>query len=1372
MKYVKKIFSLFLVVVTMLSMLPTSAYAAVRMPFSPEGETHVLNYRDVDFEVEAPKTDSGAVAPNKALPSQYSSVTAGKVSSVKNQGSYGSCWAFSATTTSESTLYINAGGQIEDLSELQLVYFFYNDKIDPLGNATGDKTTPYGDNCLDLGGNNVFTMWGLANWTNGAQESTLPYSTDNCNKAISGTLSTAYAYKDDIAHLQNAYIIPYSTNTSDMNNIKEAITKYGSVSCSYYHSDSNYNATYGSYYCITPSTNHAVSIVGWNDSYPASNFKSKPRYNGAWLVKNSWGANWGTDGDANAAHSGKQGYFWLSYYDQSLASSQNVFVYDFEPVDNYQYNYQYDGSCGTRTLSVYAKNRIGAIYTVKGLTSDSETVDAVGIGVATPSMSGTVYVYTDPQAGKPESGTLAAKVRFTTKYAGFYTFEIPNGPAVAKGKDYSVVVEFDQAGKIFVDATYMNGDWIGFTANTTNDRTYDIYNSNVYDMAKTYSQTARLKAYTNDADDPSVNKYTVTYDANGGQNPPSQQIKREGIDLELSTTEPTRAGYKFLGWATTNNAAEPEYEAGDTYSKDESVTLYAVWKAIYTVTYNANGGSGAPDAQTKEAGDTLKLSEKAPTRAGYKFLGWATTNNAAEPEYEAGDTYSKDESVTLYAVWKAVYTVTYDANGGQNPPPAQTKEAGETLILTKDTPTRSGYAFAGWATSKKSTTVSYQPGASYTRDANITLYAVWTTAYTVKYDANGGNGEPDPQTKVKNVALKLSEDEPTRAGYTFLGWATSRTATSPTYDPGDNYTNNANITLYAVWSKIPATYTVTYDANGGTGAPASQTKTEGVALKLSSTVPTRSGYAFAGWATTDNAAVAQYQAGGSYTDDASVTLYAVWKAVYTVTYDANGGTGAPASQTKTEGAALKLSTTEPTRTGYKFLGWATTDNAAVAQYQAGGSYTDDANVTLYAVWSKVTVTYTVTYNANGGSGAPDAQTKEAGETLILTKDTPTRSGYAFAGWATSSRSTTVSYQPGASYTKDASITLYAVWSKVVTYTVKYNANGGIGAPDAQTKTKGAALELSTTEPTRTGYKFLGWATSSRSTTVSYKPGASYTKDASITLYAVWSKVVTYTVTYNANGGKNPPPAQTKEAGETLILTEDTPTRSGYAFAGWATSSRSTTVSYQPGASYTKDASITLYAVWKLQSSGVSFTISNSALELTVGGAAKTVTITPNPAGTACNWSIVGASGSGTYTLSGIEITRSGNSFTLQATSYVKGTVTVTFRENNSGEEISCVVTVKNSTAPVEKNVTVSAEVTSSTLLIFRTYTATITATATGTEVKTVQYSTNGRTWKTGTSFTSSSNIDTFQIRVTDTEGDVYNFTYKNGSVTRNTSTSR
>lgn len=168
--------------------------------------------------------------------------------------------------------------------------------------------------------------------------------------------------------------------------------------------------------------------------------------------------------------------------------------------------------------------------------------------------------------------------------------------------------------------------------------------------------------------------------------------------------------------------------------------------------------------------------------------------------------------------------------------------------------------------------------------------------------------------------------------------------------------------------------------------------------------------------------------------------------------------------------------------------------------------TDNGNSATKTVSFSVSVpawtSYTVSYNANGGSGAPSSQTKWKDQTLTLSTTKPTRTGYTFLGWSTSSSATSATYSAGGSYTANSSATLYAVW-KVITYTIKFNANGGSGAPSNQTKTYGKTLTLSSTKPTRTNYNFKGWGTSASSTTVAYAAGGSYTANAAATLYAVW-----------------------------------------------------------------------------------------------------------------------------------------------------------------------------------------------------------------------------------------------------------------------------
>lgn len=152
-------------------------------------------------------------------------------------------------------------------------------------------------------------------------------------------------------------------------------------------------------------------------------------------------------------------------------------------------------------------------------------------------------------------------------------------------------------------------------------------------------------------------------------------------------------------------------------------------------------------------------------------------------------------------------------------------------------------------------------------------------------------------------------------------------------------------------------------------------------------------------------------------------------------------------------------------------------------------------------------TYIISYNANGGSGAPGNQTKWMNENITLSGERPTRNGYSFQGWGTSSGDTTVDYNPGATYSSNSGITLYAIW-KANTYSVTYNANGGSGAPGAQTKTHDVNLTLSSTIPTLTNYNFKGWGASASSSTVLYSPGGTYSNNAGITLYAIWELAYT------------------------------------------------------------------------------------------------------------------------------------------------------------------------------------------------------------------------------------------------------------------------
>lgn len=185
---------------------------------------------------------------------------------------------------------------------------------------------------------------------------------------------------------------------------------------------------------------------------------------------------------------------------------------------------------------------------------------------------------------------------------------------------------------------------------------------------------------------------------------------------------------------------------------------------------------------------------------GTKAYGTTVTASANCWYERSNGTVLKSTAEASYTIPTPTYTVSYNANGGSNAPSGQTKTHGKSLTLSTTKPTRDGHTFLGWGTSNTDTTVDYASGGTYTVNASITLYAIWQIhTYAVLYDANGGENAPSGQTKLYGVTLPLQTAIPTRTNYNFLGWSTNNSATTPTYLSGANYTNNASVTLYAVW---------------------------------------------------------------------------------------------------------------------------------------------------------------------------------------------------------------------------------------------------------------------------------------------------------------------------------------------------------------------------------------------------------------------------------------------------------------------------------------------------------------------------------------------------------------------------------------------
>ncbi|MDD6095062.1 MAG: C1 family peptidase [Clostridia bacterium] len=510
------------------------------------------------------------------IPSSYSSVTEGFVTPVKNQGFDGACWLFAGMAAAEASYTVNTGEK-EDFSVLQTAELISGTKYDVLGNCTGD-TNNYTDISPLDGGNSIYTMIAAASWSGSERESVLPYNSENIQKVRDEKTEMSDLYGKDIAHLRQACYVPYFADAQYFDIYKLLIGLYGAVVSAYYHNDTYYNAKNGAY-CSPANfymTNHEIAIVGWNDNYPASNFSSscRPSKNGAWLVKNSWGADWGTDGDANAENSGAEGYFWLSYYDTSVSE---VIAFDYYPADDYKYNYQYDGGLGYSTITLSAGDTVCSTYTVKGLTSDKEKIEAVGFFTDTAFVTGKVAIYTGGTEGQPLSGKKVAEEEFETDLWGYYTVPLPNTPVVGAGQNYTVAITVDCETEFLVD-TASDTVWGPCEPDFEGERTYYVSAAGGTAFFPEMGMTPRIKAFTNDAGNAATGNHAVTFDIGGGEGAPIPQTKAKGQALRLQFTEPYREDYEFLGWSTERGSKTVDYMPGDYYTADEDAVLYAVWK--------------------------------------------------------------------------------------------------------------------------------------------------------------------------------------------------------------------------------------------------------------------------------------------------------------------------------------------------------------------------------------------------------------------------------------------------------------------------------------------------------------------------------------------------------------------------------------------------------------------------------------------------------------------------------------------------------------------------------------------------------------------------------------------------------------------------
>ena len=505
------------------------------------------------------------------------------------------------------------------------------------------------------------------------------------------------------------------------------------------------------------------------------------------------------------------------------------------------------------------------------------------------------------------------------------------------------------------------------------------------------------------------------------------------------------------------------------------------------------------------------------------------------------------------------FTVSFDTDNGSYVPSQTVKKGAK---LAEPTTTKNGYKFLGWHTAATGgEKFDFNTGIT----SNRTLYAHWSPDSSISYrvDFNTNGGSNNFYQMVSSGSLLTPPGDPTKTGYKFLGWYTAAAG-------GEQYSFSTPVTsgftLYAHWIKNSdvKTCTVTFNANGG--SPSTTYKVSSGEHVSVPTTPVRPGYTFDGWYTAATGGT-EFSFNNTITSD--ITLYARWTAVpseqtYTVMFVANGGV--PDSTQTVKSGEKATVPAEPTRSGYKFQGWYTAA-AGGDEYNFNSAVTGD--LTLYAHWasSSPSKICTITYNANGGSPSTTATVNPGEYAPVPTS--PTRSGYKFIGWYTAA-------EGGSRFVFDSpvtsNVTLYAQWAiQTQSYRVTFDANRG--TPNTSEVVKSGDCAVAPADPTRAGYRFLGWYTMASG---GEKFDFTTPVTASFTLYAHWYSDVykSYTVTFDANGGY-PSHTETVESGSKVSKPSD-PSRYGYKFDGWFTKK---TGGSEFNFNTTIKGDLTLYAHW-------------------------------------------------------------------------------------------------------------------------------------------------------------------------------------------------
>lgn len=625
-------------------------------------------------------------------------------------------------------------------------------------------------------------------------------------------------------------------------------------------------------------------------------------------------------------------------------------------------------------------------------------------------------------------------------------------------------------------------------------------------------------------------------------------------------------GYRFDGWYTAPNGGN-KYDFNTPLTNN--VTVYAHWVGNgYTVRFAGNGatGGGTPD-QAFQYNIGQNLHRNGFVRDGYTFTGWKRADNQqayGDGQWVTNLTTQPNGIVTMVAQWSANEAhIRYNPNppagkttGGQGTPNWD-GHTGDTPAIGGNGWTIDGYTFAGWTTSPDGSGARYAPGARWTANGTLTLYAQWTPGQaSLTYDGNGATGgKTDPQTGKTDEKINVRDNGFTRDGYTFVTWNTQADCKGNAVKPNSEWTLRGSSTLYACWAGNAQT--LTYHGNGATGGnTAAQSGKTGDELTTTANGFTRDGYTFVRWDTAKDGSGTAYGEGKNGVSQyvmkpAGNDLYAIWKAnPATIQYrnDWPNTTGSTPDTTGNTGDTVTISQNSFDRPGYTFTGWSTSKRGDPS-LQPGDKHTlEPRTTTVWAQW-KADPAHLV-YNSNIGTVGSETKTVDGvvDQTVKTITNPFDRPGYTFSGWNTQADGKGKAYATGADYVltandkstpKNTSV-LYAQW-KINGASLKFNPNGGIGHVDDVTGDAFSTVTIpgDAKEPkiTRPGYRFVGWSTEKNPPAGStfLQPGegkVTLPAEGSTTVYAQWEPSLT---TLPFTGGQAQVPTIWLYAGFALML---------------------------------------------------------------------------------------------------------------------------------------------------------------------------------------------------------------------------------------------